>query len=175
MRYRELNNKVTPAIPYLFLYDEDGGQTFGNPGTYHTWDTVKVKTSHFIYNADDDRITFKSNTSGFYKIIVNISWYITDEGSDTVTTKIYKNGSELTASRVIDFLITADTDKASQSMTYIAYLSKDDYIQIFSESGGGNGFITLSSASRLIIEYIPMRGWDNSNGGRIEYKGDVMR
>jgi hypothetical protein len=168
MRYRELNNKVTPAIPYLFLYDEDGGQEITTGGVFHKWDTVKIKTSHFIYNADDNRVTFKSNTSGFYKITFNCS-FTDDEGGETkvVESSIYKNGSELTGSKVFrDY---------TQSISYVAYLSKDDYIQVYSKAGTSPSRYTKSGSSRLIIEYIPMRGWDNSNGGRIEYKGDVMR
>ena len=168
MRHREYTNDLTPAIPYLFLYDKGGQQQIKySGGTFLTWDTVKIKTSHFHYNKNDDRIIFNSNTSGFYKITFNCS-YTDNQGAEvkTVNASIYKNGSELEGSKIYR--------DQTHSIEYVAYLQKNDYIQIYAHAQGNYAY-TYAETSRLIIEFIPMQGWNNSSGGRSEYKGGVMR
>jgi hypothetical protein len=71
--------------------------------------------------------------------------------------------------------VSQDDDiKNCQSITYVIYLEKDDYIQIHTETDA-NSVYSMGETSRLIIEFIPMQGWNNSSGGRVDYKGGVMR
>ncbi|MBU0598874.1 hypothetical protein KKF61_07890, partial [Patescibacteria group bacterium] len=61
-----------------------------------------------------------------------------------------------------------------QSISYIVYLEKGDYIQVYSIMGSEDSQ-TKPETSRLIISFIPMLGWDNSASGRADYKGGVVR
>ena len=173
-RWKEHLNELKPAIPFFFAYDVGGAQEFGVAGAFHTWDLTKIKTSDFTYTPDTDRIYFNNNTSGFYKITFNASWH-NIEDADDVSTYLYLNGDVLPGSMARDFLDTISEDEASQSIAYIAYLKKGDYIQVFSITGADTTASTFGNSSRIIIEFIPMLGWNNSNAGKIEYKGGVMR
>jgi len=171
-RYRASTNSITPAIPYLFTYDAGGSQSFS--GAYLTWDTVIVKTSHFNYTADDDRVQLKSNSSGLFKVSFESS--LTGAGGEG-RVQLYKNGSAVdgSISNVYAGSIGQTAYKNIIVMNYTVYLEKGDYIQIYADSPAGNEPATIANSCRLKIEYLPMKGWDNSSGGRIDYKGGVMR
>ena len=172
MRYRESTNSITPAIPFFFAYDLGGNQTFS--GAFLTWDTVKIKTSHFQYTADDDRITLKTNSSGLYKIHFNCSM---DVSAGNTRFSIYKNGSEEDGSYSESFSGTVGQTGLYENVNldYIVYLEKNDYVQVYGDNINGTDAQSTPSSCRIIIEYLPMQGWDNSTGGRTEYSGGVMR
>ena len=179
MRYRALNNDITPAIPYLFAYDNTGNQTITDSGVWITWDTVKIKTSHFNYTADDDRVQLKTNSSGLFKIEFDCSFLTYDEDNDMyITVELYKNGSALDGSKTATGVTGAGSQTPyilnNQSLHYVVYMEKNDYIQVKATTSAGEA-LTLSDTSRLIINFIPMQGWDNSSGGRTQYSGGVMR
>lgn len=178
-RYRAHLNNLAPAIPFIFAYDEAGNQVFDSTGANHIWDTIKIITSHFEYTADKDRIYLNLNSSGLFKITFNCSFISYDESDDTtITTEIYKNGNLLAGSAVVSSVtagVSQDDDiKNCQSISYVVYMEKDDYIQIQS-STNANSVYSIADSSRIIIEFLPMKGWNNSSGGRIDYKGGVMR
>jgi len=176
-RYNDLQNNLTPAIPFVFLYDIVGNQTFGTSGAFHDWDTVRVLSSHFDYTATKDRIYLNTNSSGLFKVTFECSFVTYDEDDDLlITSSIYKNGTQLGGSEVMCSVTGAasqdDDIKNSQTLTYIVYLEKNDYIQIETETDA-NTVYSIGNTSRLIIEFLPMYGWDNASGGRQDYKGVV--
>jgi len=178
-RYRVHNNQITPAIPTIFLYDNDGNIEVTSSGIWLTWDTVEVKTSHFNYVADDDRIQLNTNSSGFMSIEVDCSFITYNEDDDKyVTVELYKNGSALNGSKTVTGITGAGSQTAyilnNQSLHYIVYLEKDDYLQVKASTSAGTAY-TLSDTSRILITFIPMQGWNNSSGGRTDYKGGVLR
>ena len=170
MRYRNYNNDIHPAIPYIALYDEDGTQVIN--GSFLTWDSIKSKTSHFLYSADDDRVQLQLNSSGLYEVTFNVSL----AGSDTCYFELYKNGTVISESRMFISPIMAGQTIYTQSgsIKYVVFLQKGDYIQV-KGTGVIDGASTIANTSRLIIKFLPMHGWDNSAGGRLDYKGGVER
>lgn len=172
MRYRALQNKITPAIPFLFIYDKDGDIELDD--VFLTWDTTKMKTSHFHYKSDTNKIILNTNASGLYKITFNCSM---DDGAAIVDFSVYKNGVAEEGSVVETYVGDAgqNTMKNSVSLVYIIYLEKGDYIQIHGDSTGATNAHTMPETSRLVVEFLPMKGWDNNSGGRLEYKGGITR
>lgn len=179
MRYRAFNNTLNPAIPYIFLYDELGGQQINAVGIFHTWDITKIKTSHFKYMDDTNKITLNSNSSGLFLVQFNCSWITYDDSNDvTIISSIFKNGFELAGSRTVCSVSGAglqeDILKNCQSICYVVYLEKGDYLQIKSWTTADTA-ASIANSSRLLISFIPMQGWDNSFSGRLDYKGGVLR
>lgn len=179
MRWRELQNGIKPAVPYLFLFDDTGNQTFTTGGEFHTWDTTKIITEHFTYTDDTDRVYLATQSAGLFKVTFECSFITYDEDDDLqITTQLFKNGSFLDGAQVVCSVTGGvsqdDKVKNCQSLTFIVYLEKDDYIQVKSTTDA-NSVDSLSDTSRLIVEFIPMKGWDNGSAGRTDYKGGVMR
>jgi len=170
MRYRESTNDIRPAIPFLFLYDTGGNQTFD--GAFLTWDTVKIKSDHFQYKSDDDRISLKTNSAGLFKLHFECSL---DVSAGNTRFSIYKNGSELSGSYSETYSGTIGQTGIYEfvSIEYVLYLEKGDYVQIYGDNINGTDGQSTPSSSRLIIEFLPMYGWDNASGGREDYKGVI--
>jgi len=178
-RYRVNENRLRPAIPTLFAFDDVGSQTVNDSGVWLTWDTVKIKTSHFQYAIDDDKVELKTNSSGIFSVEVDCSFITYDNDNDKyITVELYKNGSALDGSKTATGITGAGSQTAyilnNQSLHYMVYLEKGDYLQVKATASSGTA-ITLSDTSRILMQFIPMQGWDNSSGGRIDYKGGVMR
>lgn len=169
-RYREHMDKINPAIPYIALYDANGGQTIN--GSFLTWDGIKCKTSHFTYEEDDDRVQLSVNSSGLFEVIFNVSL----SGNGNNYFEIYKNNSVVSESRVYVCPPTVNQSAYydSGSIHYVVFLQKDDYIQIKGTCAAGSGE-TIANTCRLTIKFLPMKGWDNNIAGRTSYKGGVMR
>jgi len=174
MRSREYDNQIKPAIPYLFLVDNGGGQNLS--GNFLTWDSIKVKTSHFTYTADDDRILLSVNISGLYKIKFECSFTDATNGG-VAEISLYKNGSAISGSQSYSYAgaIGQYAIASYIGLEYIIYLERGDFLQIYGDSISGNACQTKANSNRLIIEFIPMKGWNNSHGGKTEYKGGVLR
>lgn len=169
MRQREFNNDINTATPSILLYDVGGSQTINSSGVFLTWDNIKSKTSHFQYTINTDRITLLTNSNGLFKITVECS--INDLSSSGRTTlQIYKNGVvvEGTYSR-------SDTSSHTfVAITFYVYLEINDYIQVYAETNSGTS-TTIANTSRVLIEFLNMKGWDGNTGGRLDYKGGLER
>ena len=178
MRYREFSNNLNPAIPYLFLYDATGAQTFTNAGQFHTWDTTKIKTQHFQYTSDTDEIELKVSSSGLYMLEFDCSFATYVAATIQIISSVYKNGSELGGSRAVTTVLAAaqtPTVEDEQVIHYVVFLERGDKIKIHTITSNAGVTYSLSNTSRLLISFINMKGWDNSSGGRIDYKGGVSR
>jgi len=172
MRYRAFLKEIKPAIPYLFVYDAGGSQSF--TGVFLTWDNVEIKTSHFKYKVDTNRIYMNTNSSGLIKVSFETS--LTGSGGEG-RVQLYKNGSAVdgSISHVYAGAIGQTDYKNIIVLNYTIYLEKGDYIQIYADTPAGNVPSTIANSSRLKLEFLPMQGWDNSTGGRTDYKGGVLR
>lgn len=170
-RYREHNNEITAAVPYLFLYDSAGGQSIN--GSYLTFDTIKSKTSHFTYEEDDDRVQLSVNSSGLFEVIFEVSL---TSGAAVAYFDVYKNGSVLEGSRMYISVYNPSQSNYDQSgsMKVLVFLQRDDYIQIKGTSPVGTPSVRADTM-RLIVKALPMKGWDNDTSGRLLYRGGVMR
>ena len=174
MRYQELKNNLKPAIPYVYLYDVGGSQTIN--GSYLTWDTIKTITSHFHYTVDDDRLQLKMNSSGLFRVIFETSLYTTIAGA-VAYFDIYKNGTVVEGSRTYISVVNSGQLSYSQSgiITCVVFLEKGDYIQIKGDVVMESAAFTIANTSRLLINFIPMHGWNNSAAGREQYGGEIAR
>ena len=173
MRYREFNNQIHPAIPYIALYDVSGSQAIN--GSFLTWDSIKSKTSHFLYSANDNRIQLALNSSGLFEVTFETS--VCGYGNLAACYfDVYKNGSIVSGGRAYCSPSCTEQNPRPEcvSITICIFLQKDDYIQIKGQDMEGLP-TTVANTSRIIIKFLPMRGFNNSSGGRLDYKGDVMR
>ena len=179
VRYRENNNDLKPAVPFALLYDATGLQAFTSAGAFHTWDTIKTKSSHFNYTADDDRIQLKVNSSGLFKITFDCSFSTATANQNCTTSQIYKNGTALSGSKSVVCVYWAGGQASvmcgMQTIHYVVFLAVNDYIQIKSTTGASGNVLTYPDSSRLMIEFIPMRGYDNDKAGRKMFRGGIMR
>lgn len=163
------------AIPHIFLYDDIGNQTFTGAGEFHTWDSIEFKTSHFYYVVDDDRILFNKNSYGLFEITFECSFDTSYGGTVGVTSQLYKNGTAIDGSQV---QITANGGQypqiQCQSIHFYVELKEGDYIQVKTTTNIQSAD-SIPETSRLIIKFIPIHGWNNSSGGRLDYSGGIMR
>ena len=167
-----------PAIPFIFLYDVEGDQVFTNAGQFHIWDFQQTKTSHFKYNLNDDRVYLHNNQYGFYEITFECSFITYANATITLTTQIYKNGLAVTGSSVASAVTGAAGDvdlvKTCQSVHFIIYLKGTDYIQIKTITDSASDVLSIEDTSRLMIKFIPVRGWNNDAGGRITNRKGII-
>lgn len=170
------NKLSTPVIPSIQLYDA-GTQTFTVAGEFHTWDTISFKTSDFHYVADDDRVMVQLPSTGYYEIMFECSFTKSGAGLGTATCQIYKNGVAVSGAKAVG--CSYDTGQGSaacacMTLHFIMYLNARDYIQI-KTTASANSLLSGLETSRLVIKFIPTRGWNNNFAGNINYKGEVMR
>lgn len=167
MRYRESNNTLKPGIPFAFLIDEGGGQTFTSAGGFITWDLTKILTKHFRYTSDTNSVYLKVNASGFYHVMFHCCFTVSASNLEAMVW-IYKNGIVETNSKIH---VYADLGKHTMlTLDYVIYLEYNDYIQIYIDTTAGT-LTSIANTNKLIIEGIPMRGWNNDAGGRYQYNG----
>lgn len=178
IRYQELQNNLKPAVPYIYLYDKNGGQAFTNAGQFHTWDTTKIKTSHFQYTSDKDKITLSVNASGYYLIEFDCSYAGYIAAYIRILSSVYKNDAEVECTRSYCGIYSLEQKPelyACQTIHTVIFLEKGDNIKIHTITNNAGNTYSLTETSRLIISFIPMKGWNNSAGGRGDFKGGVMR
>lgn len=172
MRAREFNNEIKPAIPLIFLVDT-GTIEIEDSGTYLTWDTVLMKTNHFTYNTGDTKITLASNESGIFRLHFDCSVFEEIAGCSATRFQIYKNGTQILTSRS-ECRSTDPDDAVHCGIFYYIYLEKGDYIEVRGVAIFQHA-ITMANTSRIALEWIPMKGWNNNSGGKENYTGGVMR
>ena len=170
-----INKLSKPAIPCVQLYDS-GTQAFTVAGEFHTWDMISFKTSDFHYKADDDRIMVHRPSTGYYEITFECSFTKDGAGLGTATTQIYKNGVAIDGA--IAFGCAYDTGQgqascACMTLHFMLYLNGRDYIQV--KTTASDDIDSVAETSRLLIKFIPTRGWNNNAAGNINYRGEVMR
>ena len=174
----KINKISTPVIPSIQLYDS-GTQTFTTAGEFHTWDTIAFKTSDFHYVADDDRVIVQLPSAGYYEITFESSFTVGAPGFASATSQLYINGEAVEGSKACGCGYDSGQGSiacACVTLHFIKYFNANDYIQIETiTSLGSVDVLTTPETSRLIIKFIPTRGWNNSSGGNINYKGEVMR
>ena len=166
-----------PVIPFIQLYDL-GTQTFTVAGEFHTWDTEQIKTSHFWYKIDGTKVILENNQQNMYEVTFECSFYTYTNASITLQSDIYKNGVIVDGSQSKMSLVgsgQAATVRNCLSIHFLLYLKGGDYIQIKSITDSVYVVHSHPDTSRLMINFMPIRGWDNSKAGRIEYKGSVLR
>ena len=170
--------ELAPAIPFIQLYDS-GTQTFTTTGEFHTWDTTSFKTSDFHYNVDDDRVQINRQGGGWYEITFESSFTVGAAGFASAGSQVYINGEAVEGSKACGCGYDSGQGSvacACVTLHFIIYLNSKDYIQIkTTNSLGSEDMLTVPETSRLIVKFIPIKGWDNSAGGKVNFRGGVMR
>lgn len=171
-----INKLSIPVIPSIQLYDS-GTQTFTVAGEFHTWDMVSFKTSDFHYIADDDRVVVQMPSTGYYEITFECSFTKSGAGFGVATSQLYKNGVAVPGAKTQGCGYDTGQGQASCpciTLHFMLYLNGKDYIQI-KTTASANSFASGAQTSRLLIKFIPTKGWNNSFAGNINYKGEIMR
>lgn len=175
MSNHSMNRTTWPAIPFLQLHDEEGGQNITTSGVFLTWDTIDYKTSHFAYSVDDDAIYVARTFNGIIRLFFEVS--ASPDSSDTPTyIKYYKNNSAVDGAYSYFTPIMNGQNNCPEhvSLMFADYVKKDDKLQIYADAMA-NACTTTAHTSRLILEFLPFHGWNNDFGGKIEYRGGVLR
>ena len=165
-----------PVIPFIQLYDL-GTQTFTVAGEFHTWDTINFKTSDFRYASDDDKIAIYVPSTGFYEVTFECNFTKSGAGFATATTQLFLNGSGVSGAKSINCAYDTgqgDASCAFLTLHFVIYLNANDYVQI-KTTASADSLVSSAETSRLIIKFIPAKGWNNNAGGQISYKGNIMR
>ena len=153
------NRTLKPAIPFFFAYSTTS-QTISTSGTWLTWNTIAIQTSHFDYN--NGKIYLKKNSYGLFRIKVEASFYEVS-AADHTRIQLYKNDSLLDGSKAEAKSNDGD-DATALSLEYVTSLYGGDYIQVKAIADGGSTK-TLAQCCSFIIEFIPVYGWINGSGG----------
>jgi len=169
------NRTLWPAVPFFMAHDEGGSQDITTAGLFLTWDTIDYQTSHFNYTADDDAVFIAHTFSGMIRIMFEVS---ANPYGGTAPTyiKLYKN--DVAVDGAYSYFTPIYDNQSSfgehVSLTFADYFEKDDKIQIYGDAIA-NTCRTIAHTSRLILEFLPFRGWNNNHGGRWQYTGRVLR
>jgi hypothetical protein len=180
VRDRTINNEMTPAVPTLFIWSDEDQMIPQGADTVVTFNNVVIQTPHFSFKPGTGRVILESDSSGWFMVFFETSITTYDEpASDTLGGfRIFKNGVEIgegmsyASTLYVPALQRGYVDYTGIKMP--VYLEKGDYIDIRGRSLVGQ-METIDHSTRLVINFIPMKGWDNSQAGRIEYKGGVDR
>lgn len=171
------NRSKYPALPSVILYDDTGNQTFTNGGEFHTWDSIDTKTTHFDYEIDDDSIFLNNNQYGWYEITFECSYVTYEDDNIAVTSQLYVNGSAIAGAKVTCSVAGTSEQTPTilncQSLHFLVYLTGRDYVQIKTTTDNAGDTYSIAETSRLMIKFIPVKGWNNNAGGNINvsYKG----
>jgi len=166
------NRKLAPARPYIFLHGVDD-EVVTNVPTALIWGHIDIITSELHYVENDDRIVVKRGGAGIYEITVSLCVEKKTANPGHSIIQLYVNGVALCCAETHGFMGGAD-NHSNAVMLYTVYLNEGDYIQTYVSVNNGSGQIEPSTG-RFRMKGLPMRGWNNNAGGRISYKGGVMR
>lgn len=164
--------KLAPVRPYIFLHGVDGAVVTNVP-TALVWGHVNMKTSELFYNEGDDKVVVKKGGAGIYEVTVSLCIEKKTAVPGHSTIQLYVNGTVLDCAETHGYMGGAE-QHSNAVMIYNVYLDENDYIQTFVSVDNGSGLIEPSTG-RFRMKGLPMRGWNNDSGGKISYKGKVMR
>jgi len=178
MATRGRSQTAKTAIPCIYLFQDEEDAGFNDE--FHSWDTIHFKTQHFHYVAGETRV-YLDRGEGYYEIIFQCSYNLDRAESNRVFDHIYLNGSAIDGAKCITTYGKVWSQDAqgynwidgNNNIHIIQYLKPGDYIQVYANTTYSTD--RQADTCRLIIKFIPMEGWNNSSGGRVEYKGGVSR
>ena len=167
---------IAPATPFLSVQQRDNTWAL-NADTFVWFDTINSITSHFEIIGEEKILI---HHSGFYEICFEASSYLYSGLLDYIYYQIeeFETKTPIPGSRgYIPMSGAKQEDVHSVTIHCYAFLEKDSAIGVaaYVGNGGGTAAETVAGSGRLTIQFMPTRGWNNSAGGHIEYKGGVMR
>ena len=163
---------LAPARPYLFLHCVDGANVTSVP-TALVWGYIDILTSELYYKEGDDRVVVLKGGAGLYEVMVSVCVEKSQGNAGHTILELYVNGTVLDCSEAHGYM-GAPKEHSSAFLFYTVYLNRGDYIQTYISVDNGSGNIETNTG-RFHMRGLPMRGWNNDAGGKISYKGHVMR
>ena len=160
-----VNNRireVAPAIPLIYLHGTDGA-TIGTTPTPLPWAHAHFITSDFKFIATGTRIIINKSFKGrIYRVIVQMGAEKSGGNPTAIILQLYVNGVAVDCCTTHG-AIAAGTHGDATLISMI-YVNAGDYIEAYASVD--NGTVTIEAdTARIIIEGLPMMGWDNGSGG----------
>lgn len=167
------NRVLKPAIPFAELYGSDSF-TVTTVAQNLTLDHSCYVTSHFTVNLGSGRIIFnRGNASGIFRIFASISAIKASGNPSYIAIVLYKNGVACPCSTSYGF-VGAGNDNSTAVMIACTELYPEDYLEFKVQVDDGTATI-IDSACRVMVEGLPMFGWDNNKAGTKRFIGEVIR
>jgi hypothetical protein len=166
------NRKVAPAIPYIFLHGIDDTVVTNVPAPL-IWGHIDIMTSELHFVENDDRVVVRRGGAGIYEISVSLCVEKKAANPGHSVIELYVNGSALRCAETHGFM-GALAQHSNAIMIYTVYLNEGDYVQTYVSVDNGSGQIEPDTG-RFCMKRLPMKGWNNDAGGKVDYRGGVMR
>jgi len=186
MAYRRESGRrreIVPAIPFIYLRQMEG-YVSAFAGSSHSWAWWATEFSTTDFSITYGKSAIQINTAGFYEITHEADMYLVQGTCSYCYVSIYYKTGE-TGSTYSEVLGTraycnlGDSDNPGKlHLKHFMYLPKGSkiYLSYQASADWSNGLVYCKSESeRTSIKFVPMRGWNNSQGGAVNYRGGVMR
>jgi len=159
-----------PAIPFIFLHGL-ASESITTVPTAINWSHAYFITSDFNYTNGGCRITMNKGSTGLFKLYAQIGAVKATGAPTELTISLYINGTLQNCCTVHAGINAQNHSDATLIAAFQATMG--DYIEIYVNVDDGTS-VTESNTARLIIEGLPMKGWNNNAGGREHSKGGVV-
>lgn len=160
-----VNNRirnVAPAIPFVYLHGTDSFSITITP-TPLPWAHAHFITKDFRFIATGTRVIINKSFKGrIYRVSAQFGAEKSGGNPTSIILQLYVNGIAVDCCKTHG-AIAAGTHGDAALITSI-YVNAGDYIEVYASVDNGTAIIEADTA-RLIIEGLPMMGWDNGAGG----------
>lgn len=161
-----VNNRIrniAPAIPFIFLHGTDE-QVITDVATPITWSHSHFITSDFKFIATGTRIIINKTFKGrVYRVFVQVGATKKAGAPSYIELKIYINGVAQPCC-LTHGAIGSLGNHGDAILGSAVYANAGDYIEVYARVDAGSATVEADTA-RIIIEGLPMMGWDNGAGG----------
>jgi len=165
------NRTVNPAIPFIFVHGAIAG-VVTDVATAMTFDHTHFRTSDFQFTNGDCKVILRlnANASGIYKIFA-CAGVEKKAGNPTILImQLYVNG--VACHCVSHGVVGVGAGHSDCVLIGAHHLYPGDYVEIYLSVDVGSATLEDDSA-RLMIEALPMEGWDNRHGGKKRLRGGL--
>lgn len=161
-----------PAIPFIFLHGTDAFNVTTTP-TALTWAHAHNKTSDFGFVEGKTRVYVNRGNEGVYKFYASCGAFKATGNPTELVITVYINGVQCECATAHGS-VGAGTEHGDATIVFARELKCGDYVEIFISTDNGT-VTTEEETARLIIEGLPMKGWDNNHGGKLQLRGGIER
>lgn len=152
-----------PAMPVVFLHGIDGYEITSTP-TPVEWAHSHFITSDFSFINNTTQIRINRGAKGrIYKITTQMSAERTGGNPDELVLKIYINGVAQDCCEAHGAMSNTGVH-GNITLVILIYANSGDYIEIYASVDAGT-VETEPNTVRIIVEGLPIKGWDNNAGG----------
>ena len=160
-----VNNRirnVAPAVPFAYLHGTDSFTITTTP-TPLPWAHAHFITKDFRFADTNTRITINKSFKGrIYNVSAQFGAEKASGAPTAIILQLYING--VAQDCCITHGVIAATTHGDATLLTAIYANARDYIEVYASTDAGTVIIEPDTA-RLIIQGLPMLGWDNGAGG----------